>query len=221
MQVLLEVNVGVSNLKDPVLEVIQFEKYQKSNNDIGNFIDLPVANKDDPYHELLHWLLPLDRIMPPPRPLSSPLSSSISQKITSTSGSQIFSFALRSYSMPLLPQGSGPASVTSFSNTKPASEPEDYNRFSLENFQKSKDIVNEGLLSFRGVSLEPQRFSAHCGLEGMYLPGRRWRRKLEIINPVEIHSFTTECNTEDLLCVKLKVLVFIFCLLLSVLLEGL
>ncbi|XP_042432201.1 uncharacterized protein LOC122018835 isoform X1 [Zingiber officinale] len=202
--VLLEVNVGVSNLKDPVLEVIQFEKYQKSNNDTGNFIDLPVENKDDPYHELLHWLLPLDRIMPPPRPLSSPFTSSISQKITSTSGSQIFSFALRSYSMPSLPQGSGPASVTSFSNTKPASEPEDYNQFSLENFQKSKDIVNEGLLSFRGVSLEPQRFSAHCGLEGMYLPGRRWRRKLEIINPVEIHSFTTECNTEDLLCVKLK-----------------
>eukprot|EP00262_Sarcandra_glabra_P001191 TRINITY_DN11212_c0_g1_i2.p1 TRINITY_DN11212_c0_g1~~TRINITY_DN11212_c0_g1_i2.p1 ORF type:complete len:438 (+),score=59.80 TRINITY_DN11212_c0_g1_i2:85-1314(+) len=63
---------------------------------------------------------------------------------------------------------------------------------------------SEGLLSFRGVSLEPERFSVHCGLEGIYIPGRRWRRKLEIVQPIEIRSFSADCNTEDLLCVQIK-----------------
>lgn len=43
-----------------------------------------------------------------------------------------------------------------------------------------------------------------CGLEGFYIPGRRWRRKLEIIQPVEIHSFAADFNSEDLLCVQIK-----------------
>ncbi|RRT82215.1 hypothetical protein B296_00005338 [Ensete ventricosum] len=87
-----------------------------------------------------------------------------------------------------------------------AFDPEDFDRFSSEKLIKSKDTGNERLLSFRGVSLEPERFSTHCGLDGIYLPGRRWRRKLEIIQPLEIRSFAAECNTEDLVCVQIKVL---------------
>lgn len=204
--VLLEVNVGVSNLKDAVLEVIQFEKYRSSNSAFENHNNLLVPNKDDPYWELLDWLLPLDRTLPP-RSLSPPLSSSISQKPTyPASGSQFFSFShFRSYSMSSLPQVTGPpSSATSFSNSKPAFDPEDFDRFSSEKLTKNQDTGNERLLSFRGVSLEPERFSTHCGLDGIYLPGRRWRRKLEIIQPLEIRSFAAECNTEDLLCVQIK-----------------
>ncbi|CAL9072908.1 unnamed protein product, partial [Musa acuminata var. zebrina] len=204
--VLLEVNVGVSNLKDAVLEVIQFEKYRSSNSAFENHNNLLVPNKDDPYWELLDWLLPLDRTLPP-RSLSPPLSSSISQKPTyPASGSQFFSFShFRSYSMSSLPQVTGPpSSATSFSNSKPAFDPEDFDRFSSEKLTKNQDTGNERLLSFRGVSLEPERFSTHCGLDGIYLPGRRWRRKLEIIQPLEIRSFAAECNTEDVLCVQIK-----------------
>ncbi|WOL16085.1 hypothetical protein Cni_G24867 [Canna indica] len=200
--VLLEVKTGVSNLKDPVLEVIQFEKYQSSNSGFKNHKNLLDSDHEDPCQELLDWLLPLDRATSSSRPLSPPLTSSLSQKLTSGSGSQIFSFThFRSYSMPSLPQVNGPPP---FSNPKPALDPEDYDRYSSEKLIKSKDTGNEGLLSFRGISLEPQRFSADCGLEGLYLPGRRWRRKLEIIHPVEICSFATECNTEDMLCVQIK-----------------
>ncbi|KAJ8504080.1 hypothetical protein OPV22_004966 [Ensete ventricosum] len=205
--VLLEVNVGVSNLKDPVLEVIQFEKYQSSNPAFEDHNNLLVPNIEDPCRELLNWLIPLDRTLPSSRPLSPPLTSSVSQKSTyPASGSQIFSFGhFRSYSMPSFPQVTGPpASITSFSSSKPAFDLEDFDRLSQEKLMKNQDTRNEGLLSFRGVALEPQRFSAHCGLEGIYLPGRRWQRKLEIIQPVEIHSFATECNTEDLLCVQIK-----------------
>ncbi|CAD5173353.1 unnamed protein product [Musa acuminata subsp. malaccensis] len=204
--VLLEVNVGVSNLKDAVLEVIQFEKYRSSNSAFENHNNLLVPNKDDPYWELLDWLLPLDRTLPP-RSLSPPLSSSISQKPTyPASGSQFFSFShFRSYSMSSLPQVTGPpSSATSFSNSKPAFDPEDFDRFSSEKLTKNQDTGNERLLSFRGVSLEPERFSTHCGLDGIYLPGRRWRRKLEIIQPLQIRSFAAECNTEDVLCVQIK-----------------
>ncbi|URE00316.1 hypothetical protein MUK42_06596 [Musa troglodytarum] len=205
--VLLEVNVGVSNLKDPVLEVIQFEKYQSSNSAFEDHNNLLVPNIEDPCRELLNWLIPLDRTLPSSRPLSPPLTSSVSQKSTyPASGSQIFSFGhFRSYSMPSFPQVTGPpASITSYSSSKPAFDLEDFDRLSQEKLMKNQDTRNEGLLSFRGVALEPQRFSAHCGLEGIYLPGRRWQRKLEIIQPVEIHSFATECNTEDLLCVQIK-----------------
>lgn len=213
LQVLLEVTVGVGSIKDPVLEVIQFEKYRCSVSAFESPNESVIRNHENPCQELLYWLFPLDRTIPPPRPLSPPLGSSISQKLTSASGSQIFNFNhFRSYSMPSLPQGSGPPPVASYSNSKSSFDVEDYDRFSPEKPNKNKDTVNEGLLSFRGVSLEPQRFSARCGLEGMYLPGRRWRRKLEIIQPLEICSFGTECNTEDLLCVQIKVMVLIFSL---------
>ncbi|KAG1358690.1 hypothetical protein COCNU_08G001360 [Cocos nucifera] len=204
--VLLQVNVGISNIKDPVLEVLQFEKYQASNSVCENLNNSPVPNNEDPCHELLRWLLPLDRALPPPRPLSPPLSSSVSQKTYSSSGSQIFSFGhFRSYSMPSLPQVTGPpSSAVPPSNSRPAFDLEDFDRFSPEKPTRSQDMGNAGILSFRGVSLEPERFSVHCGLEGIYLPGRRWRRKLEIVRPLEIHSFDAECITEDFICVQIK-----------------
>ncbi|WOL20633.1 hypothetical protein Cni_G29438 [Canna indica] len=204
--VLLEMNVGVGTLKDPVLEVIQFEKYRSGHSSTENQHTLLVAKRDDPCRELLDWLLPLDRTLPP-RSLSPPLSSNVSQKSTyPASGSQIFSFGhFRSYSMPSLPQATGsPSLVASFSNASPSFDLEDLNHLSSEKLMKSQGTGNMGNLSFRGVPLEPERFSAHCGLDGIYLPGRRWRRKLEIIQPVEIRSFPADCNTEDLLCVQVK-----------------
>ncbi|KAG0480175.1 hypothetical protein HPP92_011033 [Vanilla planifolia] len=203
--VLLQVNVAVSNVKDPVLEVLQFEKYK-------NFAAVSEKSNDlhssdhDPYGELLNWLLPLDRSLLPPHPLSTPLGpapSIAAQRSTSSSyaGSQIFSFGhFRSYSMSSLPQVSAPASAHI---SRPSFDLEDFDRMKPEK-PKSHDGGDEGLLSFRGVPLVPERFAAHCGLEGIYLPGRRWRRKLEIIQPLEIRSFAAACSTEDLLCVQIK-----------------
>ncbi|XP_028551048.1 uncharacterized protein LOC110105455 isoform X4 [Dendrobium catenatum] len=177
--VLLQVNVAASNMKDPMLEVLQFEKYET----IAHFeksSDLHTSNHYNPCGELLDWLLPLDITLPPPTPLSppSPLVQAASlgtQRSASSShaGSPIFSFGhFRSYSMPSLPQ--------------------------------NQDMGNEELLSFRGISLVPERFSVHCGLEGIYLPGKRWRRKLEIVQPLEIQSFSAACSTEDVLCIQIK-----------------
>nr|DAD36845.1 TPA_asm: hypothetical protein HUJ06_007486 [Nelumbo nucifera] len=209
--VLLGVNVGVNFSKDPILDVLQFEKYQERSLASGKVNNFMYANQDDPCGELLKWLLPLDRSLSPPARLLSPASlnaSSTSQKSTfpGSSGSQLFSFGnLRSYSMSSLPPNTSPPlpEVTT-SNSKPNFELEDWDRFLPQKSLKSQETGSEERLSFRGVSLEPERFSVHCGLEGIYIPGRRWRRKLEIIQPVEIHSFTVDCNTEDLLCVQIK-----------------
>ncbi|EMS63602.1 hypothetical protein TRIUR3_08873 [Triticum urartu] len=69
---------------------------------------------------------------------------------------------------------------------------------------KTPDVINDGQLSFRGVPLEPERYSVRCGLEGVYLPGKRWSRKVEIIQPIEVHSFSAKCTAENLLCVLIK-----------------
>lgn len=215
MQVLLQVNVGTDLLEDPVLEILQFEKYQERSLSLEKQESLVPANKD-PCGDLLKWLLPLDNSIPPPsRPLSPPppsLSSSSSIRATSlkpnssgSSTSQMFSFGhFRSYSMSALPPNTTPPPTVTPS-PRPNFDTEDWNQFSYKNFGKPDKTGNEGLLSFRGVSLEPERFSVCCGLEGIYIPGNRWRRKIEIIQPVEIHSFSAECNTEDLLCVQIKV----------------
>ncbi|KAG5566699.1 hypothetical protein RHGRI_002304 [Rhododendron griersonianum] len=213
IMVLLQVNVGVDFVRDPVLEIFQFEKYLARSlaNETEN--NLVCANQD-PCGDLLKWLLPLDNSIPPPsRPLSPPtLSSNSSIRSTSTrsnfsasSGSQLFSFShFRSYSMSSLP----PNTVSSPSVTTPSSRPntdlEDWDQFSSQKSVNSKKPGSNDLLSFRGVSLEPDRFSVRCGLEGIYIPGRRWRRKIEIIQPIEIHSFAADCNTDDLLCVQIK-----------------
>ncbi|KAK2990797.1 hypothetical protein RJ640_012698, partial [Escallonia rubra] len=211
--VLLQVNIGVEFVQDPVLEILQFEKYQEGKLTFQKQENLVSANQD-PCGDLLKWLLPLDNSVPPPvRSLSPPPVSSISSiRGTSTkpnssgsSGSQIFSFGhFRSYSMSSIPQNTTATPSITTPNSRPNFELEDWDRFSSKKFGKSEQSGNEGLLSFRGVSLEPERFSVCCGLEGIYTPGRRWRRKIEIIQPVEIHSFSADCNTEDLLCVQIK-----------------
>jgi hypothetical protein len=89
-------------------------------------------------------------------------------------------------------------------SSKPNFDIDDWDQISSQKFLRKKNGAEE-LLSFRGVSLERERFSVCCGLQGIHTPGRRWRRKLEIIQPVEIHSFAADCNSDDLLCVQIKV----------------
>ncbi|KAA8533018.1 hypothetical protein F0562_032865 [Nyssa sinensis] len=211
--VLLQVNVGVDFVRNPVLEILQFEKYQHRNLTSENQDNLDYINQD-PCGELLKWLLPLDNSIPSPsRPLSPPpLSSSSNIRTTPTkpnfstsSGSQLFSFGhFRSYSMSSLPPNTAPSPPVTTPSSRPNFDQEDWDQFSSHKFMKNQKSEGEALLSFRGVSLEPERFSVCCGLEGIYVPGRRWRRKLEIIQPVEIHSFAADCNTDDLLCVQIK-----------------
>ncbi|KAE8786775.1 hypothetical protein D1007_39357 [Hordeum vulgare] len=197
--VVLQVNVGVSNMVDPVLEVLQFEKCTSSNYMRENLVNGLPNGYEDPCQELLSWLLPLDRTLPPPRSLSPPtLTPSISHKQSySASGSQIFSLShFRSYSMPS-------SSFPQLPNIRspPISENQE---FVPEKPAKTPDVINDGQLSFRGVPLEPERYSVRCGLEGVYLPGKRWSRKVEIIQPIEVHSFSAKCTAENLLCVLIK-----------------
>ncbi|CAI9779333.1 unnamed protein product [Fraxinus pennsylvanica] len=211
--VLLQVNVGVESVQDPVLEILQLEKCQERNLTLDDQKNLNLLDQD-PYGELLEWLLPLDNSIPPPaRPSLPPkLSSSSSIRSTSTkptvtgsSGSQIFSFGhFRSYSMSSLPPNTTPPPAATTPSAKPSFDPEDWNQFSFRNLVKSRKTGNDRLLSFRGVPLESERFSIQCGLEGIFTPGRRWRRKIEIIEPVEICSFSADYNTDDLLCVQIK-----------------
>lgn len=209
--VLLQVNIGVDCLKDPLLEIIQFEKYQERALTYGTAESLSYSNQD-PCGDLLKWLLPLENSLPSPsRSLSPPqLSSSSTVRTTSTkinpsgsSASPIFSFGnFRSYSMSSVPPNTIPP--VSPISTKSSIDLEDKDQFSSNKSGKDEKGEAEGLLSFRGVPLEPERFSVRCGLEGIYIPGRRWRKKVEIIQPVEISSFAADCNTEDLLCVQIK-----------------
>ncbi|KAF7041344.1 hypothetical protein CFC21_051157 [Triticum aestivum] len=199
--VVLQVNVGVSNMVDPVLEVLQFEKCTSSNYMRENLVNGLPNGYEDPCQELLSWLLPLDRTLPPPRSLSPPtLNPSISHKQSfSASGSQIFSLShFRSYSMP-----SSSFALAQLPNIRspPISENQE---FVPEKPAKTPDVINDGQLSFRGVPLEPERYSVRCGLEGVYLPGKRWSREVEIIQPIEVHSFSAKCTAENLLCVLIK-----------------
>ncbi|XP_052312421.1 uncharacterized protein LOC7475414 isoform X2 [Populus trichocarpa] len=207
--VLLQVNVGVNFFRDPVIEILQFEKYQERNRFPENQDNLNYSNYD-PCGELLKWLLPVDntlsspaRSLPPPQLGSNSGFGGASQK-SSSSGSQLFSH-FRSYSMSSLPQNSAPPpQPVKAQSSKPNFDLEDWDQYSSQKLWKSQKPADEELLSIRGVSLERERFSVRCGLEGIYIPGRRWLRKLEIIQPVEIHSFAADCNTDDLLCVQIK-----------------
>ena len=214
IQVLLQVNVGVDFLRDTCIEILQYEKYQDkilSSENQNN----SVHTNQDPCGALLKWILPLDNTLPlASRPLSPPqfsLNSGIgntSQRSNSSAspGSQLFSFGshFRSYSMSALPQNTNaPSPPLKAASSKPSFDIEDWDQFPSQKLRKKNGV--EELLSFRGVSLERERFSVCCGLEGIYTPGRRWRRKFEIIQPVEIHSFAADCNSEDLLCVQIKV----------------
>ncbi|KAI9111778.1 hypothetical protein K1719_017468 [Acacia pycnantha] len=213
--VLLQVNVGVDFLRDPCIEILQFEKHQEKNLSSQNEGNCLNTNQD-PCGELLKWLLPLDNTLPPPTPALSPPRLTNNSGIGSTSqrsnfssssgsGSQLFSFSnFRSYSMSSLPQNTNPSPPPiKVPSPTPSSDHEDLDLVSSQKLLIKKPGV-EDLLSFRGVSLDQERFSVCCGLQGIYTPGKRWRRKIEIIQPVEIHSFAADCNSEDLLCVQIK-----------------
>ncbi|XP_022725426.1 uncharacterized protein LOC111281895 isoform X2 [Durio zibethinus] len=213
IMVLLQVNVGVDFLRDPVIEILQFEKYQ--DRILAENEDNLVYSNQDPCGELLKWLLPLDNTLPPPRTLSPPAPLGSSSGIGSTSqrsafsassGSQLFSFShFRSYSMSSLPQKvATPPGPVKAQSSKPSFDLDEVDHYFSQKILKSQRAGIEELLSFRGVSLERERFSVCCGLEGIHIPGRRWRRKVEIIQPVEIHSYAVDCNTDDLFCVQIK-----------------
>ncbi|KAK8522944.1 hypothetical protein V6N12_056636 [Hibiscus sabdariffa] len=182
--VLLKVNVGVDFLRDPVIEILQFEKYQDRNAYSENHNNLVYANQD-PCRELLKWLLPLDNTLPAPHTSSSP--------------------PLGSASGIALPQNvTPPPGPLKAQSSKPSFDLNEVDYSSSQKNLKGKNTGTEELLSFRGVSLELERFSVRCGLEGIRIPGRRWRRKLQIIQPIQIHSYATDCNTNDFLCVQIK-----------------
>ncbi|KAE8716079.1 hypothetical protein F3Y22_tig00110156pilonHSYRG00339 [Hibiscus syriacus] len=154
--------------------------------------------------------------LPSPRALSSPLGSgsasgmgspsSHRSSYSASSGSQLFSFNnLRSYSMSSLPQSvTPPRGPIKAQSSKSSFDLDEVDRYSSQKILKSQRTGIEELLSFRGVSLEREIFSVRCGLRGIHIPGRRWSKKLEIIQPVEIHSYAANCNTDDLLCVQIK-----------------
>jgi hypothetical protein len=209
------VNVGVNFLRDPCIEILQYEKYEGKILSSENQ-DNSLYTNQDPCGDLLKWILPLDNILPAAsRPLSPLLSTNsgsgnTSQRSNSTSSPspQIFSFGshFRSYSMSSMPQNTSVPPTVSLkaASSKPNFDIDDWDQISSQKFLRKKNGAEE-LLSFRGVSLERERFSVCCGLQGIHTPGRRWRRKLEIIQPVEIHSFAADCNSDDLLCVQIKV----------------
>ena len=72
MQIVLQVNVGVKKLEDPVLEVLQFEKSTPINYMLDNLVDGLSDSNDDPCRELLNWVLPLEHLQKfhkhPPNP---------------------------------------------------------------------------------------------------------------------------------------------------------
>ncbi|KAJ0676456.1 hypothetical protein HanPSC8_Chr12g0540961 [Helianthus annuus] len=170
--VVLQVNICVDFLKNPILEILQFEKYENAG-----------QSEHDPYGELLNWMLPVHNyrfLSPQETGRSSSARNSLTKPKPNSFGSQnLLLGQVRSHSMPSFPSTNAHAHASMFSS-------------------------DEGLLSFRGVPLEPGRFSVCCGLEGIYVPGRRWRRKIEIIQPLKICCFAADCNTQDLLCVQIK-----------------
>ena len=134
--VLLEVNVGVGLLEDPIIEVFQFEKFQVENSSFRNRDNVLYGN-EDPSGELLTWLLPLDNSLPPlTRPLSPPQLASPSG-IGNTSQRSNFSTSsvfgnFRSYSMSSLPQTSLPQSTTPPISHVTAPSPSPKPNFELE-----------------------------------------------------------------------------------------
>lgn len=228
MQVLLQVKVGIEFMRDPIIEILQFEKYHERNPLLENQ-QIQASLIHDRYGELLNWLLPLNNARRPSTgPLSPGPNSNSSKRGTPTkraasvsSGSELFSFShIRSYSMSSLQALNGLPEAMPTPNAKPSLVPEDRYQFSFRSFVEIGNNGNEKLLSFRGVSLAPERFSVQCGLEGVFTPVRKWRRKLELIVPLEIHSYSVDCNADDLLCVHIKVLFLSnFILLLSYLLH--
>ncbi|MCO5613055.1 hypothetical protein L7F22_067329 [Adiantum nelumboides] len=213
-QVVLQVSVATNLKGDVVLEVLQFQQPGQSEtiSGHGNEMERIQAHQShiNSSDQLLQWILPLDN--PPSSPLSGMAATSTSfvnsspqrPSFTNSSGSSLFSFAnLRTYS-------SGSSSHSAQSSSTVTSQQsstyglEEWDRSASQRSVKGHSMGKEGLLSFRGAQLEPQRFSVHCGLEGLYVPGWRWRRELDVVEPVAIESYIADCNTKDLICVTVE-----------------
>ncbi|CDY21314.1 BnaC03g29980D [Brassica napus] len=154
--------------KEPIIEILQFEKHQ----DMDQLSD---HEHKDPYGNLLK------------RSAHKPL-------LSSGSGSQLFSFVhFRSYSMLALPAPNtapvtGPVKTES---SKPSFDLEDWNCYSGQTLWNGHKSGTEELLSFRGVPLERDKFSVRCGLEGICIPGKKMEEET-----FDINSFTADCNTD-------------------------
>ena len=181
--------------KEPIIEILQFEKHQ----DMDQLSD---HEHKDPYGNLLKRLIPLDntisqqpRSLPPPISSTPDISSSAHKPLLSSgSGSQLFSFVhFRSYSMFALPAPNtapvtGPVKTES---SKPSFDLEDWNCYSGQTLWNGHKSGTEELLSFRGVPLERDKFSVRCGLEGICIPGKKMEEET-----FDINSFTADCNTD-------------------------
>ncbi|XP_047960672.1 uncharacterized protein LOC125205654 [Salvia hispanica] len=212
--VILQVKVGVEFMSDPVIEILQLDKYHERKSFFETQQVQPSFNKD-PYKELLNWLLPVNNARrSSARPLSpesnsspcpSMRNSTSKRSVSVSSASELFSFGhARSYSMSSLQLNKGLPEAVTKTSARSSSVQEDQYQYSFRSFNDIENSGHEKLLSFRGVPLVPERFSIQCGLEGLFTPGRRWRRKFDLIQPLEIHSFCVDCNTNDLLCVNVK-----------------
>ncbi|WZZ41383.1 hypothetical protein YC2023_037642 [Brassica napus] len=154
--------------KEPIIEILQFEKHQ----DMDQLSD---HEHKDPYGNLLKC-------------------SAHKPLLSSGSGSQLFSFVhFRSYSMFALPAPNtapvtGPVKTES---SKPSFDLEDWNCYSGQTLWNGHKSGTEELLSFRGVPLERDKFSVRCGLEGICIPGKKMEEET-----FDISSFTADCNTD-------------------------
>jgi hypothetical protein len=210
MQVLLQVNMEAECIADDAfLEVLQYERYEPlGSSSPGEKWSQQLFGKGgrDPTQGALQWLLPLDRPSSPPPSLVGPILASPPKTLT-PSNSTIFSFGhMRTSSagsLPPLPVQPVPSSTVA--HPPKIYGPEVWDSVLQERSNKG-DPGSEGLLSFRGAVLEPQRFAAHCGLEGLNVPGKRWQRKLSILQPIKLESYFAHCNAQDLICVLVEVI---------------
>ncbi|KAL3693771.1 hypothetical protein R1sor_007422 [Riccia sorocarpa] len=206
--VLLQISMVADCLsKDAVLEVIQFEKYDPPAFTSSEYGQPHRRGGWDPSQGLLQWLLPLDRpSSPPPSAVVNSIHNSPTKLAISGGNSTIFSFSnLRTSSSgqlaPPPPASLAPAPPPTY--TPPTYGPKDWDA-ALQERNAKTEVGSEGLLSFRGAVLEPQRFSAHCGLEGPHVPGKKWKRRVSVVQPIKLDSYFAQCNAQDLICVLVE-----------------
>lgn len=146
--VLLQVNVGVNYLRDPCIEILQFEKSQETMSSPDSKVDAVYTNLDS-CAELLNWILPLDNgrpstYAPSPRHLTSTSGMGSTSQISNfsgSSGSQLFSFGnFRSYSMSSLPQNmSTPSAPVKAVSSKPDFDFEEWDQMLSQKFLWKKN----------------------------------------------------------------------------------
>ncbi|KAJ7300099.1 hypothetical protein O6H91_Y074600 [Diphasiastrum complanatum] len=213
--VVLEVTVAMDLPEnEAILEVLQFEQFRpERKRSTAGTAAVKASDAVGSSEQLLQWLLPLDRPYVSPSPPAPPSMSSVvgsspqKPSFSTSSNSTLFSFShLRSPSQSSLSQNMSLSnSPATFLSPSPLTYgPEVWDRMFPEKDFRMQETGSEGLLSFRGASLEPQRFSVCCGLEGLFVPGKRWRRKISVLRPIALESYFANCNTEDLICVLIE-----------------